>query len=248
MYPEPPHQIIAVYRDDDEIATFAQLCAVVEASGCAPNGVLKVGPREQDFVSISDLGADVRTVSPSERARLIAGDDPALRVVKAGYAHPEFGTVVVEYLLGDPADRHPLAVSMGAGALGMPPERWAGDDRRAADALDAWSRKVLRAAPVQCDALYGGVAVEATLPTPTRLSAGKHHLSQGLYVSQHLLDRDPEAESTLRRAFADGEASEWERGLFCSAWGPHTGYDIHTADHVDRAVAEVLTRTLAATA
>jgi hypothetical protein len=224
MYPDPPHLMIMVYSEEPEIGTFAALCAVAEQCGCEPTGLLQIAPRNQEFDLVADLGdaQERRTVSSPDHAKLIGGEDPALRVVKAEYSHPGFGIVIVEYLLRYDGDRHPIGVVTYAGPHGMPIELWTDDDRRISGELTQWSRSVLESATSKCDPLYGAISVEQTLQGPSRLMSGDVELPHEVYVAKRLLNRNQAATGRLRSAFTGGNEADWPNGRFYAAWSPYT--------------------------
>jgi hypothetical protein len=224
LYVEPPHLTTAIYSDRPETETFARMCDVVLKLNCTPLGLLDVAPRDRDFELLSDLGAarEVRAVSPARRSQLIAGQDPELRVLRAGYAHRKFGKVVVEYIQRIGPGPHPIGVSVGSDSLGVPDSLWSASQRKAAYAIAGWSRDVLEAAVSKCNPLYGAIGVEFSLPTVRQLKDGKARLTTELFVSRRLLDRDQSLEEKLRRAFAGGDVISWVDGLFYAGWAPFT--------------------------
>jgi len=151
---------------------------------------------------------------------LIAGRDVEIRVVRASYSHPEFGHLILEYLLSDPGDRHPVAVATGAGALGLPTELWTDDDEKQARRFANQSRELLRGIVAETASLYGGIGIEIDFATPGSLRTGRVHFPTELYVSRTLLDRDALVAVQLDAAYQDGENHEWERGKFYATWTP----------------------------
>jgi hypothetical protein len=191
--------------------------------GCDPVNLVEVAPKDRDFELLADLG-DARTiekVSPIRRAQLVAGQDPALRVIRARYSHREFGKVIVNYELRHGSGPHPIGVTVSADALGYPEDDWSASMRRSACALDDWSRDVLRAAAAKCDPLYGAIGVEFSLSPPQELMASTQPgLTTQLFVSRHLLDEDRRLDPKLREAFSGAEITDWNEGIFYTGWAP----------------------------
>jgi hypothetical protein len=118
----------------------------------------------------------------SEKSEVETFASAAAAIEAQGENPPEsskwFGLVILEYLLNEPGDRHPIAVATSAEALGLPIELWTDD----------------------------GIGVECGLPTPTELRAGRVNFPTELYVSRALLGRDAFAASRLEVAYGDGAA------------------------------------------
>lgn len=222
LYPDPPHVTVAVYPGVAEGSAFAELCAVVADAGCAPRGVFELVPWDRTFEWPSDL-AEVCTfwqVGDDEVDRMLAGDNQLGRPIKAGYVHPQFGVVVVEYLGTAAGDRHPVGVSLGAGPQGMPSQWWSDADRRTAARMVEWTTQLLKAASRAVRASYGGIAEEDTLASPSALVQGRW-LQSELFVSRTLLEKDDSLREVLREAFAGDAEAEWGHGSFYSGWGPY---------------------------
>lgn len=233
MYPEPPHLMITVYGAQDEYEAFATISTTVEATGGRPTGLVEVAPRGQDFRLVSDLG-DVSSVLMLEHraaADLIAGRDVKSRVVKASYSHPQFGDLILSYLLNGAGDRHPIAVVTSAGALGLPTDSWTEEDQTEVRQLVDKSRELLRTIVATTNSLYGGIGVETRLATPTNLRTPDVNFPTELYVSRILLDGDAAATAQLTAVFANGEVSEWENGNFYAAWAPFVRRESQTFDY-----------------
>ncbi len=162
LYPEPPHLTIAVYPGLDEVECFANVCALVEEADCTPNGVVEVLPWDRTFEYRSDLADVIQRlrVDGGRHAAIMAGDPATGRPVRAGFAHRKLGVVVAEYLAAPSGDQHPIGVSLGAGALGVPRDLWKGSDRAKASQLAQWSTDLLRVTSASGIALYGGIATK----------------------------------------------------------------------------------------
>lgn len=233
LYPEPPHLTIAVYSDIDEMRCFATMCEVAEAADCTPSGILEVAPWDVEFEDRSDLAGRLARLDgvPAYRSTM-TGDRSLGRPVRAGFRHRRHGIVVVEYLYARAGDRHPVAVSLGAGPLGLPIELWRKPERAAAERLAAWSVDILRDAASRCRAAFGGIGVEFTLGTPRSLVDGASLLASESYVSRVVLDSDDELRRALRSDFGDAEQI-WDDGEFYSGWAPfNTGRT--TLDEIPR--------------
>ena len=192
-----------------------------------------MAPRVEDFRLIADLGDVARIIEhdPKVARDLIFGRDAETRVVRAGYRHPRFGHVILEYLLNEPGDRHPVAVATSAEALGLPIELWTEDDHRQGRQFADQSRELLREVVARTDPLYGGIGVEFGLPTPTELRAGRVNFPTELYVSRALLGRNTLAVSRLEAAYGDGDIDDWEDGRFYACWTPFVQHETQKNDY-----------------
>ncbi|MBP2337290.1 hypothetical protein JOF41_003468 [Saccharothrix coeruleofusca] len=120
---------------------------------------------------------------------------------------------MVEYLHNRHEDRHPIAVSISAGALGWPEQLRDRSQRLSGRRLEKWAVKLLRAMASRCDPWYGTVDVEYSLPTPSALKVGKASLSPQVFVSRHAGTTVLEA---FDEAFAETAKTEWDSGQFYS--------------------------------
>lgn len=222
LYPAPPHLSVAVYSDQPEERTFAQMCDVAARTGCLPLNVALATSAGAEFEMVSDLDREEIQVSPDRFERLILGQDTEARALRAGFRHPGLGTAVVGYVPGTDTGTHAVEISIGSDWLGMPEEFWDDENRRAAYARADWSIDVLRAAVERCDPLYGSIGVEFSLPTPRAICEKEWDLRAELFVSRHLLRKDTSLETRLRDAFAEGEVTGWDSGIFCVAWAPYS--------------------------
>lgn len=245
---QPPHLTVAVYSGQSEVETFAQMYDIARELGCVPLNVVEVAPMECDFELLSDLGIASKTLKPDSTrlGQLIAGQDPALRVLRAGCSHRKFGKVIIEYQQKTGPGAHPIGVSVAADSLGIPEQLWSASQKRSAYAIAEWSRTLLETAVPRCAALYGAVGVEFSLPTPWQLSNGKPRLATELFVSRRLLDQDEAGERKLRQAFSGGEVVVWGEGVFFSGWAPYNSRRITVDDPtvVTDAAARVLRSSL----
>jgi hypothetical protein len=244
MYVDPPHLTVAVYSTDPEIATFAMMCDVVREFGSEPVNMVEVAPKDRDFELLADLG-DAKTlevVDPARRAQLVAGQDPGLRVIRARYSHRKYGKVIVHYELRNGSGPHPIGATVSAGAMGFPEELWSASMRRSVYALAGWTRDILRAAAAKLNPLYGAIGAEFALSPPQELIAGGHDLATELFVSRCLLDEDRWLDSKLREAFAGGEITDWNEGIFYSGWPPYNTRraSVKDAEFTIRAAARAL--------
>jgi hypothetical protein len=224
LYPEPPHLTVAVYPGVSEEHCFAALCTVTEEAGCGPQGLVEVAPWGRSFELRSDLAgvASKQQVDASRFREIVSGKDGTGRPVRAGYLHKKFGVIVVEYLGASEGDRHPIAVSLGAGPLGIPDELWGKADRSGADRLAEWTKNLLSEASSASRAWYGGIGIEYTLATPSALLGGDAYLPSEVFISRALLASSAGLEAALREDFGPEEAA-WEHGSFLSAWAPYNG-------------------------
>ena len=217
LYPDPPHLTIAVWVAENEELTFGRACDTVGELGLVPSGVVEVAPRGRQFGMVQDL-EDRSTVllGPVEFESMLHGGDPVSRSLKAGYRGGRLGAVVVEHLFGTDGEAHPVAVSVSADALGLPEELWKAKDRKAAYKLAGWATDVLRRLAGRTGAVYGAIAVEETLPTPSALRtgasiAGLPFLSAELPAS--VLDK-------FHAAFGRTQPVHWAEGTLFPGWKP----------------------------
>jgi len=220
---EPPHLSVEVYVDSPEEDTFSSLCEVVEQSGCRPNGLIEVVPWSEEFELRSDLATTSRSIEASDErfSGLIRRVEDLGRPVRARYMHKRFGRIVVEYMAGHAGERHPIAISTSAEALGMPDSLWGREEKTSARKLAEWTIALLKAATVSSDALYGGIGVEFTLPTPMKLSSGASFIPSEVFVSRNLLERHKSLLDALIEDFEGSEEAHWDHGVFFSGWAPY---------------------------
>lgn len=223
LYPEPPHLAVAVYPGLDEEGAFAAMCGVAEAAGCRPQGLVEVAPWDRAFELRSDLAevASKLQVDPARFRSVVAGERETGRPVRAGYVHDRYGLVVVTYLAAPAGDRHPIAISLAAGPLGVPEAFWSAADRRAAGRLARWTANLLRSASSRTEAPYAGIGVEYTLATPSDLVRGVSTLPAEVFVSRALLVPGGRLDAALRQDYGAVEEAVWGHGTFLSAWAPY---------------------------
>lgn len=217
LYPRPPHLTIAVWVAGNDEVAFGQACDTAAEFGCTPSGAVEVAPRGRPFVMLQDL-EDRATVQlgGADLDSMVHGQHPVSRPLKAGYRAKPWGTTIVEHLLGTEAEPHPVAISLSAGALGWPDELWTAKDRKTAYRLAAWATDVLRDLTARTGALYGSIAVEETLPTPTALRAGTP-ISSLPFLSANL---PPGVLRAFHTAFPKTQPTNWPHGTFFPAWKP----------------------------
>lgn len=136
---------------------------------------------------------------------------------KVGYGCKGRGKVIVERLnWAADGEKSPVAVSLSARALGWPEDLWKPADRKAARSLARWSAGVLRELAGRCGAVYGGIGVEESLPTPAGLRAGEP-IGRLVYVSASVPDI---VSGQFRAAFGSGASVRWPHGEFFAGWQP----------------------------
>lgn len=242
IYPDPPHLTIAVYSDGPEAQTFAAVHDAAQELGCRPLDLVEVAPANQEFELVSDLGSarEILSVSPTEYARLVAGQDPKARVLRAGAVHRKLGKVVIGYVQRTGPGLHPIAVSMSAEALGVPASLWSADQRRAAYSAGDWCRSLLEVASSRSRAMYGAIGVEFSLPTPWQIRTKDTRLPSEFFISRQLIDRKVATEGLLQRAFSGGETVIWDTGIFLSGWAPFNSKRATMSDVTEAAAAVVV--------
>jgi hypothetical protein len=227
LYPAPPHLMIAVWVAQDEEMAFGRACDVANEFGCVPSGVIEASPRGRSFRMVQDLEDRwTARLGFGELDSMVHGRDPVSRSLKAGYRGKGLGTVIVEHLFGTEAETHPVAVSLSAGALGLPDELRKPKDRKAAYKLAGWATDVLRELTARTGALYGSIAVEETLPTPSALRAGTP-ISSLPFLSAKL---PPAVLHALRTAFPQTQPISWPHGTFFPSWKPFARANPATVD------------------
>ncbi|MGW5191663.1 hypothetical protein ACWEOO_20610 [Kribbella sp. NPDC004138] len=234
LYPDPPHLTIAVWVAENEEVAFGRSCDVVDEFGCLPSGIVEVASRGQRFAMVQDLeDRSVVQLSAADFESMVHGRNPVARSLKAGYRGRGLGTVVVEHLLGTEAETHPVAVSVSAGALGIPAGLWRSKDRRSAYKLAGRATDVLRELASRTGAAYGAIAVEETLPTPSALRDGAL-IGSLPFLSANLPIR---VQDKFRAAFGRTQAVNWADGTFFPGWEPFAGGKPPTFDRVALAAA-----------
>jgi hypothetical protein len=217
LYPEPPHLMIAVWVASDDEVAFGQACDTAVEYGCTPSGVVEVAPRGRPFAMLQDLeDRSTAQLSGAEFESMVHGAGSESRPLKAGYRAKRLGTVIIEHLFGTEKEPHPVAISLSAGALGWPEDPWTSKDRKAAYKLADWATDVLRDLTARTGALYGSIAIEETLPTPTALRAGTP-ISTLPFLSTKLA---PAVLRTFHTAFPQTHPVNWPHGTFFPAWHP----------------------------
>ncbi|WP_157621479.1 hypothetical protein [Saccharothrix sp. NRRL B-16348] len=194
---------------------------MAETLGCTPAGLVEVVPEDKEFdffFDVADVVEAVR-VDAARHAELTAGEVVGARAVRAGYRHPKFGVVTVQYQPRQNGDRHPISLELGAGPLGIPVDLWSKSTRRRAYGVAEWIREVLKALAGESGVLYGGIGIENALPTPDELGR-TGELPTELFVSHSVLGRGGALADDLRREFEQGESASWATGRFFSAWEP----------------------------
>jgi hypothetical protein len=108
---------------------------------------------------------------------------------------------------------------MGAGALGVPADRWEPGDASEAGQLAAWVRRFFRLACDEIDPLYGALAIETQLPSPSALSRANAGL-RNVYVANRVFGADDRLHDDLRALYETGDVAWWRGGQYFSSWGP----------------------------
>lgn len=217
LYPQPPHLTIAVWVAGDDELAFGQACDSAVEFGCTASGVVEIGPRGRAFGMVQDLeDRSIVQLGAADFDSMVHGRHPVSRPLKAGFRVKRWGTVIVEHLLGTEAEPHPVAISLSAGALGWPEELSTAKDRKAAYRLAGWATDVLRDLTARTGALYGSIAVEETLPTPTRLRAGTP-VGTLPFLSAKL---PPAVLRAFHTAFPQTHPTVWPHGTFFPTWKP----------------------------
>lgn len=225
LYPNPPHLTVVVYPQISEADCFAGVCHAVERMGCSWANVAEVVPWDKSFESRTDLVNEAMVLELDDRAfrTVIAGRTASGRPVTAGFRHSRHGTVLVEYLAAPRADKHPIGVSVASEALGLPVELWRSTHRRQAETLARWSEQLLKDMTEECDALYGGIAVESTPPTPTEMGRADYPMPAEAFLSRRLVEDASVIGQWLSVPMNDVRIEEWPTGWFISAWAPFGG-------------------------
>lgn len=246
--PEPPQASVAFFserRTDAEL--FASICGLLLDRRAVPSGAL-TAPAERAFAfeRAADL-ADALTPWDPDRGgaeaglrRLLAGEDPAVRVMQAWFAVRPVGTLLAAYEpAASPGGRHPVAVIASAASLSRP----GGGAGRNARAVADWLQELLRAGCERLDPLYAAIVVEGSLPPPLGLSADRR-LGTELFVSDRLLAADQRLRADLADLFEEGAVESWPGGTFFSGWGwfNPAGRSIRKARTVEQRAAERLAR------
>jgi hypothetical protein len=222
LYPEPPHLTIAVYPEAPESECFAVACGIVEQADCEPSGTVETAPWDMEFELRSDLAGRSSILDlPDDQFRsVVAGNDRSRRPVRAGYRGGPGAVVLVEYLAAPRNDRHPIAVSISAEALGIPTEMWGKQERTSASKSSRWALRILQEISMRTPVAYGAIGIEYSLATPSELASGDSGLPSEVFVSKELASIAPGITDALERDFQGGVVVEWPIGWFYSGWAP----------------------------
>jgi hypothetical protein len=109
-----------------------------------------------------------------------------------------------------PAERHPVTVTVEAGALALPRSLWNEQEQAAAEDRQAAILHYLEACCTALDPAYAVLHSEDATPTPTALATGRR-LGIDIYVSRRLGHR-------LTDVARLSETREWPTGTFYSGW------------------------------
>jgi hypothetical protein len=234
LYPEPPHISVGFYLDAASPRdAFTGVYDQVAAAGAVPTGVLEIvrAPAFPHFAMISDLASQLESLELNVRKeheldqwmRWLHAQDPAVHVLRAAFDAPRAGLAVVAFEPipeGSGADAlHPVSVTMSGSLLSMPAHVSLNKRERAQALLVArFLMTVFRSVCESHDPLYGSIAVEASLPTPIELAAGRARVGTELFFSARLETADPTLERDLATIFAGGFSERWTKGIFFSGW------------------------------
>ncbi len=198
-------------RVHDEPA-LAAVGAVLEECGGTFSGSMFFGPAATAFSRVPDApgisyagGRSVRDVRRSVR------DGSAYRV---SMHLPGVGAAGVSYAAtpGErlPADRHPVEVTVEAGAFAVPRGLWTDEERAAAEERQSVVLRYLETCCTVLDPAYAVLHSEGSTPTPSALAAGRP-IGLDAYVSRRLSHQ-------LTGMARLCETRGWPRGTFHSGW------------------------------
>ncbi|MBB4695219.1 hypothetical protein [Paractinoplanes abujensis] len=111
-----------------------------------------------------------------------------------------------------PPGRHPVEVTVEAGAFAIPRQLWNADERAAAEARQAVVLRYLEACCTALDPAYAVLHSEGSTPTPAALAVGRQ-LGTDVYVSDRL-GLDPRLTQVNRLS----QTLRWPTGSFHSGW------------------------------
>ncbi|WP_088289921.1 hypothetical protein [Kineosporia sp. A_224] len=224
LYPEPPHLTASVVAAGAQEDQFSRACTVAVSLGCTGTGAVVVAPWEQSFefrFHLEDLAAR-QDLSPGSFDAVVSGADTTRgRPILAGFRHPTWGVVLVEYLPSGPADQHPIGVTVAADALGIPESLWSSREKTRARKLAAWIISVLTQLVDDDGVLYGALGIELRLPSPTALAGGDAVWASSVYVPDGLADGQVDVPAAFQEAL--GDAVSLGRGRLYCGWAPLSG-------------------------
>ncbi len=187
---------------------------VLEKFGGTYSGAMFYGPPGIAFSRVPDApGLSYAGARSARDVRRTLRDGAAYRV---SMTMPGVGPVAVSFEAtpGEevPAERHPVEVTMEAGAFAVPRALWNEQERAAAEEREALVLRYFEACCTALDPAYAVLHSEGSTPTPAALSVGRQ-LGTDVYVARRL-GLGPRLTQVNRLS----ETREWPNGTFYSGW------------------------------
>ncbi|MBU2668787.1 hypothetical protein KOI35_35280 [Actinoplanes bogorensis] len=187
---------------------------VLERLGATYTGGMFLGPPGLSFSRLPGAPGVTYTGERSAReVRRCLRDGGAYRVAMN---LPGVGPAAVSFEAtpGEdaPGERHPIDVTVEAGAFSIPRALWNDEERAAAEARQAVVLRYLEACCTALDPAYAVLHSEGCTPTPAALSVGRQ-IGTDVYVSDRL-----GLEPRLTQVTRMSQTRKWATGTFHSGW------------------------------
>ncbi|MCM4079928.1 hypothetical protein [Paractinoplanes hotanensis] len=200
-------------RDLDEPA-LAAVADVLEQCGGTYSGAMFFGPTGLAFSRVPDApGISYAGARSAREVRRGLRDGCAYRVAMnlpgVGQAAVSFEATPGEEL---PAGRHPVDVTVEAGAFALPRSIWDERERAAAEVREEVVLRYFEACCAALDPAYAVLHSEGSTPTPAALAGGQQ-LGTDVYVSRRL-----GLGARLNQVARLSQVREWTTGTFYSGW------------------------------
>ena len=187
---------------------------VLERHGATYGGAMFFGPPGLSFARLpGPPGIAYAGGRTAREVRRCLRDGGAYRVAM----HlPGIGPAAISFEAtpdGDaPAERHPVEITIEAGAFAVPRALWNSSERAAAEARQAVVLRYFEACCTALDPSYAVLHSEGSTPTPAALGVGRQ-IGTDVYLSRRL-GLEPRL-AQVRRLSA---TLEWSTGSFHSGW------------------------------
>lgn len=241
--PDPPHISASIYTPEQtDDTTLAQVYTATVTNLKATEISRDVAPSHLQFDAVSDLANDISNVKIDDGSQSTFS---SVRVVQHYLSSPLVGPLIVKFERAPASDNHPVSVIWGSGTLGLPLDLLNNTDRREAEQSGRRSTEFFQFLCEYCDPLYGQLAIEETLYSPSDIFAGGWNIGDSAYISNRLLNA---VHPHLRKQLLAGinqVSSAWSTGTYASSWQTFNARDIGEEDGL-RSVSDVVTQILTA--
>ncbi|WP_133873106.1 hypothetical protein [Paractinoplanes brasiliensis] len=187
---------------------------VLEENGATYAGAMFHGPPGLSFSRVPGApGITYAGVRSAREVRRCLRDGGGYRVAMS---LPGVGPAAISFEAtpGEdvPPERHPVEVTVEAGAFAIPRPLWDESERAAAEARQAVVLRYLEACCTALDPAYAVLHSEGSTPTPAALSVGRQ-LGTDIFVSKRLA-----LEPRLTQVNRLSHTLQWPTGTFHSGW------------------------------